>query len=173
MTHDRWRQWLRSLPTVDTVIALSTEHYPIGPVDAELVRSFINDVYRVKAAEGSYALKIYGADRFNVDEVRWEQHLVRHLVDHGLPVARTVDLCSGDCVGTLDAPEGVRPFALTRWAPGTKPRPPWTDDLYRRFGILLARLPKRRTRSTVILIRRWLRSAPAPGADDFARRSAT
>lgn len=133
-------RWLRSLPTIDTVINLVAEHYPIDPVHAVLVRPFTNDVYRIDCREGSYALKIYAADVLSADEVRWEQHLVRHLVDHGLPVAPTVDLVNGDCVGTLEAPEGVRPFALTAWLPGAKPRPPWTDDLYRRFGILLAQL---------------------------------
>lgn len=128
------------MPTVETVLALVRDHYPIEPVDAVLVRPFVNDVYRISCRDRSYALKIYGTDRFTPDEVRWEQQLVRHLADHGLQVARPVDLRHGDTVGTITAPEGVRPFALTEWLPGEKPQPPWSDDLYRRFGANLAGL---------------------------------
>lgn len=152
------QRWLRSLPTVETVLELVRDHYPIEPLDAVLVRPFVNDVYRVSCRERSYALKIYGADRFTPDEIRWEQQVVRHLADHDLAVARPVDLRNADCVGVITAPEGVRPFALTEWLPGAKPQPPWSTDLYRRFGTNLARLhqaldsfssdlPRRRVRS--------------------------
>lgn len=154
--------WLRSMPTVDTVIALVSDHYSLEVRDAILVRMFTNDVYRIDCGDRSYAFKIYGAHRFTPDEVRWEQQLVRHLADHGLPVARPVDLRDGDNVGTINAPEGVRPFALTKWLPGEKPRPPWTDDLYRRFGANLARLHLALNSFHTDLPRRAVRSGAEP-----------
>jgi Ser/Thr protein kinase RdoA (MazF antagonist) len=132
------RRWARSLATVATVINMVAESYRIDPVGAVLIRSFTNDVYRIETSNRRYALKIYGAHRFSTDEVRWEQQLVQHLLDAGVSLAPTVALRDGDLVGTLDAPEGQRPYALTEWLPGDKPQPPWTDDLYRRFGSLLA-----------------------------------
>jgi len=156
------RRWLRSLPTVETVLQLVRENYPIEPLDAVLVRPFVNDVYRVTSREGSYALKIYGAGRFTADEIRWEQQLVRHLVDQSLAVAQTVDLRNGDCVGMLTAPEGVRPYALTDWLPGKKPQPPWTNDLYRRVGTNLARLHQALDSFRSDLPRRPIRSGTEP-----------
>jgi Ser/Thr protein kinase RdoA (MazF antagonist) len=65
--------------------------------------------------------------------------LARHLTNSGLPVAADVALRDGDTVGVLDAPEGKRPFAMAEWVPGEKPKPPWTDSLYRGVGETLAR----------------------------------
>jgi Ser/Thr protein kinase RdoA (MazF antagonist) len=133
------RGWVRSVPTVATVSHLVEDEYGVPVIQAVLVRSFNNDVYRVDAGERSYALKIYGVGRWTADEVRWEQQLARHLTNSGLLVAADVALRDGDTVGVLDAPEGKRPFAMAEWVPGGKPQPPWTDSLYRDVGETLAR----------------------------------
>jgi len=156
------QRWLRSLPTAGAVLELVREHYPIEPVDAVLVRPFANDVYRIDCRDRSYAFKIYGADRFTSDEVRWEQQLVRHLADHGLRVAQPIHLRDGDTVGVLTAPEGVRPFALTAWLPGNKPQPPWSADLYRRFGANLANLHRALDSFRSDLPRRTVRTGTEP-----------
>ena len=67
---------------------------------AVLVRTFNNDVFRVRADGRDYALKVYGAGRFTADEVRWEQQLARHLVNAGVPVAADVALRDGDSVAS-------------------------------------------------------------------------
>lgn len=132
-------RWARSLPTVPAIGHLVEQEYGLAVTRAVLVRSFSNDVYRVDAGGRSYALKVYGTGRWTTDEVRWEQQLVGHLSGAGLPVAAAVRLRSKDSVGVLAAPEGERPFALADWLPGEKPQPPWTSDLYRDVGALLAR----------------------------------
>ncbi len=123
-----------------TAKKLVADHYPVEPSGATLVRSFNNDVYRIDAGDRSYALKIYGFGRFTADEVRWEQQLAHELASAGVRVAADVALTSGDSVGSLDAPEGQRLFALTDWVPGRKPQPPWSAALYRTVGASLARL---------------------------------
>jgi Ser/Thr protein kinase RdoA (MazF antagonist) len=132
--------WVRSVPSVAAVSHLVEDEYGVPVTQAVLVRSFNNDVYRVHAGERSYALKIYGVSRWTQDEVRWEQQLVRHLTNSGMPVAAAVALRDGDTVGVLDAPEGIRPFAMAEWVPGAKPQAPYTDSLYRHIGETLARL---------------------------------
>lgn len=122
------------------MVELVTTNYPVSASNASLVRMFINDVFRVRADGRDYALKVYGTGRFTADEVRWEQQLARHLVNAKVPVAADVALRDGDSVGVIDAPEGQRLFALTEWLPGDKPRPPWSDALYRAVGSLLAQL---------------------------------
>jgi Ser/Thr protein kinase RdoA (MazF antagonist) len=128
------------VPSVAAVSHLVEDEYGVPVAQAVLVRSFNNDVYRVHAGERSYALKIYGVGRWTADEVRWEQQLVRHLTNSGVPLAADVALRDGDTVGVMDAPEGRRPFAMAEWVPGGKPQPPYTDSLYRDVGETLARL---------------------------------
>ena len=103
----------------------------------ELVRSLTNDVYRVEAADGrAYACKMYAT---GTRHVAWEQDLEAHLAAAGVTAAAPVPLDDGTLVGTVDAPEGPRPFAVTVWAAGRQPRPPWTDGLFHRYGTALAR----------------------------------
>lgn len=132
------RDWVRSVPSVAAVSRLVETEYRFAVTEAVLVRSFNNDVYRVDTAVRSYALKVYGAGRWTLDEVRWEQQLARHLTNSGFPIAADVPLPNGDTVGILSAPEGERPLAMADWAPGEKPQPPWTDNLYWDVGKLLA-----------------------------------
>lgn len=133
------RDWVRSVPSVAAVSRLVEIEYGFAVTDAVLVRSYNNDVYRVDTAVRSYAVKVYGAGRWTVDEVRWEQQLTRHLADSGFPIAADVPLPDGDTVTILSAPEGERPVAVADWVPGEKPQPPWTDSLYRDVGMWLAR----------------------------------
>lgn len=128
------------MPSDAAVRALVEKEYGFSVTRAELVRSFVNDVYRVHTRGRLYALKVYGVGRYTADEVRWEQQLTRHLANSGLPVPADVARRGGDAVGVLEAPEGSRPYALVEWVPGTKPQPPYTDALYREVGGTLARL---------------------------------
>lgn len=145
------------------MVELVAASYPIEASGAVLVRSFNNDVFRVRADSRDYALKLYGADRFTADEVRWEQQFARHLVDAGVPVAGDVLLRNGDSVGVIDAPEGQRLFALTAWVPGDKPQPPWSEALYRAVGWLLAQLHEASDSFVSDYPRSAVRSGAEPG----------
>lgn len=116
--------------------------YGLEVLNCRLQRSLVNDVYEVTARSGRWALKVYrqtGAARaWSYEEVVWEQELGMALLEQGFGAPRPVRLSNGELVGQLDAPEGPRPYALTEWVEGTKPVPPLTDDLYRRFGQLTA-----------------------------------
>lgn len=85
---------------------LVAQHYPIEPVNASLVRTFNNDVFRIDTADRSYALKIYGAGRFTADEVRWEQRLAHELTGAGLRVAADVPLTVGRLSRNAVRPRG-------------------------------------------------------------------
>lgn len=137
-------------------------HYALDPVEVTLLRSFNNDVFRIDARDGRYVLKVYGANRVTADEVRWEQEFARHLVEAGVAVAADVRLLNGDTVGTLEAPEGSRPYAMAEWVPGTKPAPPWTNDLYRAVGAALAHLHNAADSFTSPLPRREIRVGNEP-----------
>lgn len=127
-------QWLRSLATPDSVAVVVREAYALEVSGCELVRSFVNDVYRVDTVTGPFALKIYRHGGWSPDEVAWEQGLISHAAEAGAPVVAPVALSDGRLAGEVPYPEGVRPFALSPWVPGRKPRPPFTDEVYRAFG---------------------------------------
>ena len=134
------------LPTLRSLIApsaladlLRTSH-GLDIADCTLLRSFVNDVYKVTTADrtAAYALKVYQSGRWSPDEVRWELELVGHVASAGVPLPRIVPLADGTLCGILDAAEGPRVYALSEFVIGRKPQPPFDDALYREFGALIA-----------------------------------
>lgn len=131
---------LRSLPAPESLAEVVRGAYTLDVMDCVLLRSLTNDVYQVDTGQGRYVLKVYGHGNWSTEEVAWELEFATHLARCGVPVARVRALADGQLVGELDAPEGPRPFCLTEYVHGRKPRPPLGDSLYREFGRLIARL---------------------------------
>jgi Ser/Thr protein kinase RdoA (MazF antagonist) len=63
--------------------------------------------------------------------VGWE---IRVAAAAGPVMAQGVPLADGSAAGYLQTAEGVRPYSLWQWAGGRKPEPPFSDDLFRRYG---------------------------------------
>jgi Ser/Thr protein kinase RdoA (MazF antagonist) len=131
--------WLRSLPEPGAVCALVSARYGLEVRSCVLLRSLVNDVYRVEAVDRRYALKLYRQGGWSTGEVAWEQGLVAHLADRGLACPLPVPMLDGSLCGELEAPEGARPFALSEYVEGTKPQPSASDALYQDFGRLVGR----------------------------------
>ncbi|RZU19790.1 Ser/Thr protein kinase RdoA (MazF antagonist) [Kribbella rubisoli] len=130
---------VRSLPDPDALAAHLAGRYGLDFTGAVLLRSLVNDVYEVTAADGTrYVLKLYRYDGRHPDEIRWETGLSAHLLAAGVPVPSVVPLLDGDTVGLLDTPEGPRAFTLSSYVEGSKPERPFTDELYAAFGAQLA-----------------------------------
>jgi Ser/Thr protein kinase RdoA (MazF antagonist) len=130
---------LRTLADPRDLARLVADRYELAVTGCELVRSLVNDVYRVDTATGPRALKVYRHGHRTRAEVEWEARLASLLDGAGVAVARAVPLSDGEGhAGDWAAPEGERPYALWEWAPGRKPRPPFTDALYRDVGVLVA-----------------------------------
>lgn len=134
---------LRSLADPQVLRDVVAETYRITVVDCVLIRSFVNDVYRVTATDGDYALKLYRHDRWRLSELKWEQELVASLYGTGVPVPQVVPTKTGEHIGKVQAPEGVRGFALTEYVSGSKPSVHIDGELYRRFGDLVGRFHQR------------------------------
>jgi Ser/Thr protein kinase RdoA (MazF antagonist) len=107
------------------------------PLEARLVRSWMNEVYELRTSRGRYALKVYRRGWRSVDQAVYEAELALHLAGHGLAVARPVRRRDGTFVGTLAAPEGQRAIALTEWLNGRTPVPP-DEAIYERVGRTIA-----------------------------------
>jgi len=113
--------------------------YGLDVSGCTLLRSFVNDVYAVVTPGSRYVFKVYRHGFWSPDEVAWELDLSRHLLCSGVPVAEVVPLTDGRLLGSIDAPEGPRPYALTAFIEsGGKARQPFTDQLYREFGAVTA-----------------------------------
>jgi len=127
---------LRSLPDPAALAPYLRDRYGIDFTGCTLLLSLVNDVYEVTTADARYILKLYRYGGHHPDEIRWETGLSAHLIANGLSTPAVRPLPDGDPVGVLDAPEGPRPFVLQEFVDGTKP--PYEEELYRDFGVLVA-----------------------------------
>ncbi|WP_158441168.1 phosphotransferase enzyme family protein [Kribbella steppae] len=127
---------LRSLPDPAALAPYLRDRYGIDFTGCTLLRSLVNDVYEVTTADARYILKLYRYGGRHLDGIRWETGLSAHLIANGLSAPAIRPLPDGDPVGLLDAPEGPRPFVLQEFVDGTKP--PYAEELYRDFGVLVA-----------------------------------
>ncbi len=105
-----------------------------------LLRSLVNDVYRVETTGPAYVLKVYRHGWRSPDEVGWEGDLIAHLVRRRVPVSPLVTRSDGSLVGVVPAPEGPRPVTLAAHTDGDDPAQPFTGPLYRDFGRLIGLL---------------------------------
>jgi len=99
-----------------------------------LVRRFVNDVYLVSGEEARYIFKVYRPEWRDPPAVLWEIDLLDHLSRRGAPVATALPRADGRSITLIEAPEGERYGVLFEFAEGEKPTPPFTADLYHRFG---------------------------------------
>lgn len=130
-----------SLPSADALLEEVARAYASArPTSCALYRSWANDVYRIATAEGDYFLKVYRADWRSWSEVAYEVELLAHLDARGVAVATAIARRDGQPIGTLRAPEGERRYVLFAAAEGAKPRRPFDEGLYHRFGRATARL---------------------------------
>lgn len=131
---------LRSIPAPDALAELVRRSYDLDVVDCVLIRSFVNEVYEIRTSDRRYVLKVYHHGGWSAEEIAWEAELVDHLIANGIQVARVLRQVEGDAVGSVDAPEGPRPFLLSEYVEGRKPQKPFDDALYHEYGRLVARL---------------------------------
>jgi Ser/Thr protein kinase RdoA (MazF antagonist) len=115
--------------------------YAVGrPVACELLRSYTNDVYAVRMPEERFVLKVYGRGWRTGPEIRYEVALIQHLSARGLPTATPLVGRNGDVLQEMESSDGCRHAVLYVFAPGEKPRPPFTPPLYHAFGRAMARM---------------------------------
>ncbi|MEV0719277.1 phosphotransferase [Asanoa sp. NPDC050611] len=128
---------LRSLLAPADVAAFVAAAYGREVTGATLLRTLVNDVYRVETTHGPLVFKLYRHGR-PVTDVAWEARLASHLHDRGVPVVRAVPRRDGDPAGTLTAPEGERACLLWEWAPGALPGAAIDDATATGFGRTVA-----------------------------------
>jgi len=123
---------LRSIVDPVHLAELVAREYGLEVSGCVLLRSLVNDVYRVDTPAGPRILKLY---RAGYAAAAWEVSLAAHA---GPSVAQGIPRRDGSLSGTLAAAEGPRAYSLWEWVPGRKPPHPRDDALYHRFGAATA-----------------------------------
>lgn len=124
-----------SIPTPDAVSTFVADRWDQGAVlSCLLVRSYVNDVFKVTTSRSNWVLKVYRRGWRTAWDARWEAELCSQISAQGIEVALPVAGGDGEAVQVLSTPEGDRAAMLTPWLPGAKPQPPFTPELYRDFG---------------------------------------
>jgi Ser/Thr protein kinase RdoA (MazF antagonist) len=111
--------------------------YDLADPKCEHLSTLVNDVVKVTAQGGQFALKIYNPQSRSLKEVQWELALIEHLMKHGAPVSNPLRGKHGYVESFLvDGQERVA--VLFEWAPGIKPRP--EHDTYVLLGKAAAKI---------------------------------
>lgn len=122
-----------------TVLLWLAGRYPIPqPTSVQLLRSYTNDVYLVRAAHERYVLKLYGLGWRTAPEIRYELALLNHLASSGVAVAQAIDTGDHEAVQTIEVDGLIRHAVLFPYAPGAKPQPPFNPALYEHEGRTVA-----------------------------------
>jgi Ser/Thr protein kinase RdoA (MazF antagonist) len=124
------------LPHPDSLRDHLADVYELPFTGCELRRSLVNDVYELTTPAEAFVLKLYAGRP--LADIRWEAGLSGHLLGK-VATPPVQPLADGAASGVLALPEGDRPFVLTAFVDGRKPQPPFSDELYREFGELIAR----------------------------------
>ncbi len=128
----------RSFIAADALADVVADNYDLdGPFSAKmfskLLRTQDNDHYRILAGDKMYALRVYQqGDALGRQESDYQFELdwLTFLKDQGLPVSEPLPLRDGRLLGSIDAPEGQRYFALFSFAPGSSMALDDPDELY-------------------------------------------
>lgn len=140
----------RSFFAADAVAELVTSEYEIGgqaecKLFTKMLRTQDNDHYRVKVdGEKQYVLRIYQIGRYlqrQRSDYQFEMDWLTYLADNGYRVARPVRRRNGDFLGELDAPEGLRYYALFTYVEGEE-MDPNNEEHYYELGKNMAQIHK-------------------------------
>ncbi len=129
----------RSFFAAEAVAALVANEYAVeGTVECKLftkmLRTQDNDHYRVKVnGEKQYVLRIYQIGRYlqrEQSDYQFEVDWLTYLADNGYRVARPLPRRNGKLLGELDAPEGLRYYALFSYVEGVEMSPKSEEQFY-------------------------------------------
>jgi Ser/Thr protein kinase RdoA (MazF antagonist) len=116
----------RSFVAADALAAVVADQYEFGgevscKLFSKMLRTQDNDHYLVRTDKGKYVLRVYqlGKHLERVeDDYQYELDWLDFLKRRGLPVAYPIPRKDGYFLGSINAPEGKRYFALFSFAEG-------------------------------------------------------
>lgn len=111
---------------------------------SKLLRTQDNDHYRVAIGEQKYVLRVYqqgDAWQRQESDYLFELDWLLFLGEQGMPVSTPLPRRDGSLLGSLNAPEGKRYYALFSFAKGQPMSPSDLDQLYE-LGVYMAKIHK-------------------------------
>ncbi len=137
----------RSFIAGDALAEVIGREYDLGPVSckmfSKMVRTQDNDHYQVKTTDGTkYVARIYqfgGPLEREESDYLFEMDWLNFLKANGMPVSYPIGRRDGRYLGSVNAPEGKRYFALFSFAPGEALALNDAEQLYR-CGAEMARI---------------------------------
>lgn len=100
---------------------------------SKMLRTQDNDHYQVRAGDTKYVARVYQQGSHlgrKEDDYRYELDWLNFLKEKGISVSYPIQRADGEFIGTLNAPEGVRYFALFSFAPGAPMSATDEEQLY-------------------------------------------
>lgn len=110
-----------------------------GSATARIIRSGINDTYRIDCGDERYVFRVYSLDWRTKTEIFEEIRLLEFLHGHGMAVSYPIRNSEGHYLNELPAPEGKRFAVLFSFAPGKK-QGSLPEDVHRHTGETMAKL---------------------------------
>jgi len=138
----------RSFIAADALADVVTKAYNLEPpvgskMFSKLLRTQDNDHYRIYTGDGKkYVLRVYQSGEAlgrQESDYLFELEWLRFLKERGLPVSHPLARQDGAYLGSLDAPEGKRYYALFTFAEGEPMSLSNMDQLYD-VGVVMARI---------------------------------
>lgn len=128
----------RSFISSDWFSSVISNNYDLGgPVTcklfSKLLRTQDNDHYLVVAGQQKYVARIYQLGKSlgrQEEDYQFELEWLRYLWDQDLPVSYPIQRKDGAYIGAMNAPEGLRYYALFSFADGEAMSPMDTEQLY-------------------------------------------
>lgn len=119
---------IRSVLTPQHIGAVVRDEYDLGSLEECRLKAVgMNDHYALTFGGNPYILRLYNRNNFWASDegaYRFELEWLAFLRQHSLPVSYPLPRRGGDFLGILNAPEGVRYYALFSFAPGRIYYPP-------------------------------------------------
>ncbi len=109
------------------------------PLQCEFLARGLNDTYRVRARDASYAFRVYRAGWRTESEIKFEIDYLLHLERARIPVSVPVQKLDGGYHSPFDQPEGRRHAVLFNYAEG-KQQVEHDEAQARMFGLASARV---------------------------------
>ncbi len=137
----------RSFVAADALAEVINDEYNLDEavsckLFSKMLRTQDNDHYQVRVGETKYVARVYqqGSHLGRKEaDYRYELDWLNFLREKGISVSYPIQRADGEFIGTVNAPEGVRYFALFSFAPG-KPMSATDEEQLYMMGQEMARI---------------------------------
>ena len=135
-----------TFPVIHSILdaaALADEvgrRYGVRPSHCQLVSRGSNDIYRLRTADGDFAVRVVRAGWRTHEQLTYELEWANFLAREGLPVPGVVSGRDDSLYFSVAAPEGIRSVVVTHWFEGAILTTATNNETAHRVGRLLAEI---------------------------------